>query len=345
MRAHLFGAERAIEPGRERRSVPHRVPERFRRLSRQGAARAVGDRAGDHDRHADAALLAQLGDRIERRLGVERVEDRLDQQQLDAAVEQPARLFGIGGFELVERDGAEARPIDVGRERGGAVGRPHRAGYEPRPAVLLGRDRRRLAREPRPVAIELVDEFLHAVIGLRDRRRREGVGRGDVGARAEIIEMDIAYRVRLREIEQIVVAAYIALPFGEARAAIAGFAEPERLDHGAHGTVEHENALGREVSELGLHRRYFDGYTASRHRFNELGGCSPSPRRGEGRGEGAPTDRACSILARPRSILAPNCYWTAHRRSRASPSPRRGEGRGEGVRTDRPRSILAPNFY
>ena len=31
-----------------------------------------------------------------RRLGIERVEHRLDQQQVDAAVDQPARLLGVG---------------------------------------------------------------------------------------------------------------------------------------------------------------------------------------------------------------------------------------------------------
>ena len=96
MRAHFLGAERAVEADGERLGVAHRIPERGRRLAGQHAAGTVGDGAGDHHRHVDAALLADLGDGVDRGLGVERVEDRLDQQQIDAAVDQAARLLAIG---------------------------------------------------------------------------------------------------------------------------------------------------------------------------------------------------------------------------------------------------------
>ena len=72
----------------------------------------------------------------ERRLGVERVEDGLDQEQVGAAVDQAADLLAIGGAQIVEGDGAEAGIVDVGRDRGGAVGRADRAGDEARLAVL-----------------------------------------------------------------------------------------------------------------------------------------------------------------------------------------------------------------
>ncbi len=61
--------------------------------------------------------------------------------------------------------------------------------------------------------------------------------------------MDGADRVRPAEIEQIVVAAHLAVPGVEARAAIALLVEPERLDHRAHGAVEHQDALGREPAQ------------------------------------------------------------------------------------------------
>ena len=57
-----------------------------------------------------------------------------------------------------------------------------------------------------------------------------------------------------REIEQIVVAAHLAVPGIEARAAIAVLVEPERLDHRAHGAVEHQDALAasrRSVASAG----------------------------------------------------------------------------------------------
>ena len=127
---------------------------------------------------------------------------------------------------------------------------PERAGDEARAAVLLLRDVGGRAREPRALDVELVRDVLHAVVGLRDRGRGERVGRDDVGAGAEIFEMDFADRVRLREDEQVVVAADLAVPGVEARAAIAALVELELLDHGAHGAVEHQDALGRDAAEF-----------------------------------------------------------------------------------------------
>ncbi len=80
---------------------------------------------------------SQFGDGVERGLGVQRVEDGLDQQDIDAAFEQAARLFGIGRLQIVEGDRAEAGIVHVGRDRGGAVGRPERTGDEARAAVAL----------------------------------------------------------------------------------------------------------------------------------------------------------------------------------------------------------------
>ena len=58
---------------------------------------------------SDAARREFLGDGEDRGLGVERVEDGLDQQRVDAAVDQPAHLLAIGDAQFVEGDGAKAR--------------------------------------------------------------------------------------------------------------------------------------------------------------------------------------------------------------------------------------------
>ena len=192
-----------------------------------------------------------FGDGVDRGLGVERVEDGLDQQQIGAAVDQPAHLLAIGGAQLVEGDGAEAGIGNVRRDRRGAVGRAQRAGDKAAAAVFLSRLRRRFARQRRAGDVEFVGDALHAVIGLGDRGRGKRVGRDDVGAGAEVGEMDVAHRVRPAQIEQIVVAAHLAVPGVEARAAIALLVELERLDHGAHGAVEHQNALAHQVDEGG----------------------------------------------------------------------------------------------
>ena len=136
MGAQVFGAERAVEADGGGPGVPHRIPERFRQLARQQAAGFVGDGAGDHHGHVDAAGFGDLGDGVERGLGVQRVEDGFDQQQVGAAVEQAVDLLAIGLAQVVEGDGAVAGVGDVGRDRGGAVGRAERAGDEARLAVF-----------------------------------------------------------------------------------------------------------------------------------------------------------------------------------------------------------------
>ena len=131
----LLGAERAVEPDRERLDVAHRVPERLGDLARQGAAAGVGDGAGDDDRPAAAVLLEQRLEREDRGLGVEGVEDRLDQEQVGAAVDEAAGLLEVGRDELVEGDVAGAGVVDVGRDRGG----PGRSGRASRRRSAAGR--------------------------------------------------------------------------------------------------------------------------------------------------------------------------------------------------------------
>ena len=57
------------------------------------AAGKVGDRAGNHHRQRDAGFLESLVDAEQRRLGVERVENGLDQNDIGAALDQAARGF------------------------------------------------------------------------------------------------------------------------------------------------------------------------------------------------------------------------------------------------------------
>ena len=98
------------------RTVRNRVPERGRGLPREQASGTIGDGARDHDRHTRTALLANIRNRVERRLGVERVENGLDQQDVGAAVEQPADLLRVSGAQLIEGDCPETRVGYVRRD-------------------------------------------------------------------------------------------------------------------------------------------------------------------------------------------------------------------------------------
>ena len=205
--AHLLGAERAVEADRERLRMTQRVPEGRRSLTRKGASREIGDGAGDHHRQPEASLFEHLLDRIERRLGVQRVEDRLDEENVGAAVDEAARRLAIGLGEIVEGHGAEARIVDVRRDRRGAVGRPDGAGDEARPARIGGEGRvAGLARAPRTFDVEIVGGALEVIVGLRDGRRREGVGLDDVRTRRQILGVNAADDVRPGNRQEIVVA-------------------------------------------------------------------------------------------------------------------------------------------
>ena len=157
-------------------------------------------------------------------------------------------LLAIGDAELVEADRAEARIVDVRRQRRGAVGRPQRAGDEAAPSVGLLRLDRRPARQSRAVAIEFVDLILHPVVGLRDRGRGEGVGLENVGAGQRVGQMDVFDRLRLGQGQKIIVALQGAVAGMKAIAAEVRLIEIQALDLGAHRPVDDQDALGSRRS-------------------------------------------------------------------------------------------------
>ncbi len=61
--------------------------------------------------------------------------------------------------------------------------------------------------------------------------------------------MDVTHRVGLGECEELVVAGEIATVVTEELAAERLVGQPERLDLGAHRTVEHDDALAGEHSD------------------------------------------------------------------------------------------------
>jgi hypothetical protein len=258
VRAHQLCAERAVEAHRDRARVAHRVPERLGRLPGEGAARLVGDGARDDDRQAPAALLEQRLDRENRRFGVERVEDRFQQEQVGAAVGKAGERFAVCAHELVEVDVAKAGVVDVGRDRRGLVGGAEHSGDEARLArIAPGVFVRGVARDPGGLEVQLVDQALEAVVGLRGRIGIESVGLDDVRAGGEVTRMDLADDLRPRQREQIVVAAQVARRIREAGAAEIGLRELVALDGRAHGPVEDQDAAiqqGAEfVGSVGLH--------------------------------------------------------------------------------------------
>ena len=264
---HLAGPEGAVDADREGARVGDRDPEGVDRLSRERAPAAIGDRHRDYQRDLGAPLVEDVEDGGDRRLRVQRVEDRLDQQQVRAAVEQPARLLGVGVADGVERDGAERRIVDVRRDGQRAVRGPDRTRdvaralrRARRPAV------RRLAGEPRRGDVHLVGRRLEPVVGLRDGGRGERVGLDDVRAGGQVRVVNPHDRLGLRQHEDVVVPLQLVAVLGEARPPEVRLLEAERLHHGRHGTVEHQDALGERRVERGAHVRRRGARRRIRHR-------------------------------------------------------------------------------
>ncbi len=69
-------------------------------------------------------LLEILIYREQRSLGIERVEDGLDHQDVSSAIQQAAYRFGIACHQFVERDVACTRVVYIRGDRGSAPGRP-----------------------------------------------------------------------------------------------------------------------------------------------------------------------------------------------------------------------------
>ena len=245
---HQRRAEGAVEADRERPGVAHAVPERRHRLAGEDAARGVGDGAGDDHRQPLAALLHQLVEGEDRRLGVERVEDRLDQEQVAAAFEQALGLLAVGGAQLGEGDVARRRIVDVGADARRLRRRPERAGDEARlvgAAVAVAGG----ARQARAGDVHLAGEGAEVVVGLGHRGRAEGVGLDDVGAGGEVLLVDRGDHVGPGHLQQVVVALQALRMVLEALAAVVGLGQAMALDHRAHRAVEDDDPLLQDLRQ------------------------------------------------------------------------------------------------
>ncbi len=164
VRAKLAGAQRAVQADHERPGVAHRIPERLGRLPGQRAPGSIRDRARDHDRQFDAGGAEAVEYADDRGFGVQRIEDRLDHQEIGAALGERRRGLLVGRDEVVEAHVAVARVVDVGRDRRGAVGRPENARHPARHAGPFPRGVRTGPRQARRRRVQFHDQVLHAVV-------------------------------------------------------------------------------------------------------------------------------------------------------------------------------------
>ena len=231
---HELGAGRAVEADREGLEVLERRVERLDPLPGQHGAHGL-DGAADQQGQRRAAGGHRLAHADGGRLQVQGVLRRLEEQGVDAAVDQGLGLDGVGRRHLVEGDIAG----DGDRPRPRSHGADGEARLRGRRARVHGG-----AGEPGRGQGDLVGAVGEAILGQHVGRAAEGVGRDEVGAGAEVGVVDGPHHLGSRQVEVLVTSL-------EGRAAEVLGMELARLDHGAHGAVEHEDAAREGVGEAG----------------------------------------------------------------------------------------------
>ena len=218
------------------------APEGFDRLPRQVAPARVdgGERDPARDLRRDVERCGNRG------LRVQRVEHCLDHQEVDTAFDESGHLLGVGGVDLIERDGAERRVFHLRRQRERDVERADAPGDEP--ARLVGR----LPGEPGAGDVHLGHPRLEAIVGLPDGGGRERVRRRDAGARSEVGAVDVEDDLRIREVEQVGVARHVARVVAEPFAPVCVLPAHLALDqHPPRAVKEHDLPLEERRQSLG----------------------------------------------------------------------------------------------
>ena len=238
--SHLLRAERAVDPDCQGPRVLDGQIERLHGLPRERAPAFVHDGDRNHDGKPNALLFEDVLDCAERGFGIQGVENRFDQQQVDSTVEEATHLLRVCFTGFVECERPVARIIDVGTETQGLVEWTDRASDVAIPVRAAGG---RFLGKTCGSDVELVHDPLQFVVRLRERVRVERVGLDDVCASIEVLFVNPTDHVRPRENQQVVVALQAARVVDEAVAAKISLSEARALDHRAHRTVEKNNPL------------------------------------------------------------------------------------------------------
>ena len=215
---HRRRADGAVDAD-DRRAAPLELGrEALRRRAVERVAVLLGRHLRDDRQVADAAH------RVDRGAHLVQVAERLEDEQVDAAVDQRLRLLAEVLARLVDAGLAPGLDADAERaDRAGDVG-------------LLAR---RVARNPRPLFVDRVQPVGEAERSELDAVRAEGVGFDHVRAGADVLLVHLGHQIRLGDVQRVE-----ALVDEDAL----------RVEHRAHRAVAHEDALVQGVSERLQHR-------------------------------------------------------------------------------------------
>ena len=191
---HLPRPERAVETDGKDGIGTDRCEKCAERLPRECSSGLVADGHREHDGQCLSPALHHVECSADGHLGVERVEDGLDEQRVDAPLHESVYLLVVCCEELVVGELAPCRVAHVGRHRAGLVCRSYRPchiSWLLQRAVGVGR----LSCQPCCLQVHLAAAVLGVVVALRDALCIEGVGGDDVGASTEVALVYIAYYI------------------------------------------------------------------------------------------------------------------------------------------------------
>ena len=195
-----------------------------------GQQRAHGfDGALHRHRHLTVKLGEGAVDSLETGLDVQGVLPRLQQQNVNAALDQPGGLDVVAVHQFVEGHAAS--------DRDGLCRRPHGACDKPR-LFSRGSGVGDFAGQPGGHAVQSAGLVGQVILGQHDGGGAEGVGFNDVRASVEVPPVDGLDDVRARQRQVFVASLVFEAP------EIIG-AEIEGLDGRAHRAVDDENALSK----------------------------------------------------------------------------------------------------
>ena len=224
---HEFRPGGAVEPQVEEIAVLEGDGERLDGLPGQhGPHRLDGSAHRDRDPLLGRDRILELIDADQPRLHVARILRGLDQEVVDAALVQPARLRLVVIEQLLER-----HPAGDGDGLGGGT---HRAGDEARLSFAPGGVGLRPG-QGRGGPVDLHRPFLKPVFGEDQRRPAERVRLQDVSAGLQVSAVDVPHQVGPGEVQHLVATLQI-------RTAEVLRRQMQVLQGGAHRAVEDQNA-------------------------------------------------------------------------------------------------------
>ncbi len=247
--------------------MPHRIPKSLRSLRRNQRLPTPPHSRRNHHRQLLALRIKHLTDRHQRRLRIQRIKNRLHQQNIHATRHQRPRLLHVRSLHLIKRHHPKPRIIRIRRVRQAHRQRPNRPRHKTLPPRIIAHSVRPLPALPRALLIDLPRQHLEPRIlqnplikrrilppptfprildkklTLRDRRRPKRIRLQNVRPRLQKSPMNIADHLRLRKRKQVPVIQQILVRILEPRPTDIRLRHPIRPDRRPHRPVDDRNPL------------------------------------------------------------------------------------------------------